>query len=335
MGLKPRVEEPVEVSLTAFLHGYPPFWSMGGELSTHRTLRVVPDSQVFTTAAEEYEFDGVRVRTSSGSSRQSIMADAETNGASVLYAHSTMSQETIRAARRLRLPSILAVHAPPRFGGDLRRAWSAATVRLYNTEAARKDWKDPKGWLLHPPVGQASAPTAGPHDALTLTSSLLNKGAARVLELAGMRPDQRFIIVESPAHPTHGDPLFWEIADRLDNVEVWPRLHPDEMWKLWAETRILLVPSRYETYGMSALEAAWHGIPSVHVDTPHVREGIGEAARLLTSFTVEELDRAVTEIENDYRAWSDRAFDRVGSLAQRELDELARFAAGVAALTPL
>lgn len=323
------------MSLTAFLHGYPPFWSMGGELSTHRTLRAVPDSQVFTTAAEEYEFDGVRVRTSSGSSRQSIMADAETSGASVLYAHSAMSQETIRAARRLKLPSILAVHAPPRFGGDLRRAWSAATVKLYNTEVARKDWRDPKGWLLHPPVGQGSAPMAGPHDALTLTSSLLNKGAARVLELASMRRDERFIIVESPAHPTHGDPSFWEVADRLDNVEIWPRLHPDEMWKLWVETRILLVPSRYETYGMSALEAAWQGIPSVHVGTPHVREGIGEAARLLTSFSVEELDSAVTEVESDYRAWSDRAFDRVGSLAQRELDELARFAAGVAALTPL
>lgn len=305
---------------------------MGGELSTHRTLRAVPDSQVFTTAAEEYELDGVRVKTSSGSSRQSIMADAEASGASVLYAHSSMSQETIRAARRLKLPSILAVHAPPRFGGDLRRAWSAATVRLYNTEVARKDWRDPKGWLLHPPVGQASAPTAGPHDALTLTSSLLNKGAARVLELAGMRPDQRFIIVESPAHPTHGDPLFWEIADKMDNVEVWPRLHPDEMWKLWVETHILLVPSRYETYGMSALEAAWHGIPSVHVDTPHVREGIGTASRLLKTQTVEELGMAVLEVEQDYTRWSATAHSRAHELHLREMQELDRFAGQVAGL---
>lgn len=323
------------MTLAAFLHGYPPFWSMGGELSTHRTLRVVPESTVFTTTAEEYEFDGVRVLPSSGNSREAIIADVQAGGVGILYAHSIMSQETIRAAKRLKMPSILAVHAPPQYAGDLRRAWHAATVRLYNTEAARKIWRDPKGWLLHPPVGQGSAPMAGPHNALTLTSSLLNKGAKRVLELADMRPDQRFIIVESPAHPTHGDPNFWELADRLPNVEIWPRLHPDEMWKLWVETHILLVPSRYETYGMSALEAAWHGIPSVHVDTPHVREGIGVAARLLKSTTVAELDRAVTEIQADYRLWSDRAFDRVGSLAQRESDELARFAAGVAALTPV
>lgn len=323
------------MSLTAFLHGYPPRWSMGGEMSTHRTLRAVPGSVVFTETEHTYTLDEVWVMAMTGSSLQSITHDSERVGASVLFGHSSMSQETIRAAKKLRLPSILAVHAPPRYATDLRRAWGSATVRLYNTNVARKDWNDPKGWLLHPPVGGPSEMPSGPHDALTTTSSLLNKGASRVLELAKRRPDQRFIIVESPAHPTHGSPQFWEDAEKLPNVEIWPRLHPDEMGKLWAETHILLVPSRYETYGMSALEAAWHGIPSVHVDTPHVREGIGEAARLLKSFAVEELDRAVTEVQVDYRAWSDRAFDRVGSLAQRESDELARFAAGVAALTPL
>lgn len=323
------------MTLTAFLHGYPPLWSMGGETSTHRTLKVVPGSVVYTTTLETYRLDGVTVMSGSGEAHTNIMADAEAVGASVLYAHSSLSQETIRAAKRMHLPSILAVHAPPRFGADLRRAWSAATVRLYNTEVSRKEWRDPKGWLLHPPVGGPSEMPKGSHDALTLTSSLLNKGAARVLELAKRRSDQRFIIVESPAHPTHGDPLFWELAEGLENVEVWPRLDPGEMGSLWAETRILLVPSRYETYGMSALEAAWHGIPSVHVDTPHVREGIGEAARLLRSSTVKELHKAVGDVESDYEAWSSRAYERVGSLAKRESDELARFAASVAALTPL
>lgn len=307
---------------------------MGGETSTHRTLRVVPGSIVFTTTPKTYRLDGVTVMPGTGSSFQSIMVDAENAEASVLFAHSSLSQDTVRAAKRMRLPSILSVHAPPRFGADLRRAWSSATVRLYNTEVARKDWHDPKGWLLHPPVGGPSAIPAGPHDALTLTSSLLNKGAGRVLELAERRLDQRFIIVESPAHPTHGSPDFWERAEKLTNVEIWPRLHPDEMGTLWAETRILLVPSRYETYGMSAVEAAWHGIPSVHVDTPHVHEGIGTAARLLKSTSVAELDGALTEVELEYDIWSNRAFDRAGSIAQRESDELERFAAGVAGLTP-
>jgi len=320
------------MSLTASPPAPPPLWSMGGEMSTHRTLRAVPESIVFTATLEVYRMDGVSVMPASGSSFQSVMTDAEGVGASVLFAHSTLSQSTVRAAKRMHIPSILAVHAPPRFATDLRRAWSSATVRLYNTEVARNDWHDPKGWMLHPPVGGPSDLPNGQHDALTLTSSLLNKGAGRVLELAGRRPDQRFIIVESPAHLTHGAPSFWEEAEKLPNVEIWPRLHPDDMGSLWSETRVLLVPSRYETYGMAAVEAAWHGIPSVHVETPHVLEGIGTAARLLQSLSVDELDQAVTDVQEEYDVWSEGAFERVQGLAQRESDELALFAARVAGL---
>jgi hypothetical protein len=321
------------MTLTAFLHGYPPLWSMGGEMASHRTLRAVPGSVVFTTTLEDYQLDGVSVMPMTGVSVQCIKDDARSVGASVLFAHSLLSDETIRAAWQMRLPSILAVHAPPHYAKDLRRAWSSAKVRLYNTETARHNWRDPKGWILHPPVGEPSAMLEGPRNALTLTSSLVNKGAARVLTLAKRRWDQRFIIVESPAHPTHGDPAFWEQAEKLDNVEVWPRLHPDEMNRLWAETRVLLVPSRYETYGMAAVEAAWYGIPSVHVDTPHVREGIGVAARLIKTTKLDELDHALTEVELEYDLWSERAYSRVGMLAWREVEELEWFAGGVAALT--
>lgn len=322
------------MTLTAFLHGYPPGWSMGGEVSTHRTLRTVPGSVVFTQTKDAYTFEGVQVYPMIGATIQTVMSDAEFVGTTVLFAHSTMSQITVQAARRLKIPAILAVHVPLRFGKDIRRAWAASKARLYNTEAARKDWKDTKGWVLHPPVGRPETvgPLDGPHDALTLTSSLLNKGVRQAMELAQRWPDRRFIIVRSPAHQTHGAEDFEEKAALLPNVEVWDRLHPDDMHLLWAQTKVLLVPSLYETYGMSALEAAWHDIPSVHVDTVDVREGIGTAARLLQSHSTDELELAVQDVERDYDRWSDAARTRVEELAVREQGELAAFAQGVARL---
>ena len=325
-------EEVAGMTLTAFLHGYPPGWSMGGEVSTHRTLRVVPGATVFTTTPSDYDLDGVSVFQSSGPTYDKIIADAKSVNASVLFAHSTMSAVTVRAARRLKVPSILAVHAPPRYAADLRAAWHGATVRLYNTEAARREWHDPKGWLLHPPVGTPMEVAEGSQDALTLTSSLLNKGVTQTLELARRMPDQRFIIMRSPAHGTHGSVEFEDEAAKIENVEVWDRLHPDEMDRVWAETRVLLVPSRYETYGLSAVEAAWRGIPSVHVQTPHVLEGIGSGARLLRSHSVEELQIAVEEVLGDHSRWAATAHSRAHALLERERRELAAFAAGVAAL---
>jgi len=320
------------MTLAAFLHGYPPFWSMGGEVSTHRTIRTVENAIVFTSTEETYDYDGVTVHPYSGMTYPDIVRDAESSGADVLFAHSTMSRDTVRAARRLKKPSILAVHAPPRFAADLRRAWAGATIRLYNTEAARQDYHDPNGWLLHPPVGLPGDEDDGPRDALTITSSLKNKGAMRVLELAARMPERRFIVVRSPAHGTHGALDFEEQAAKVPNVEVIDRLHPDEMPRLWAQTHTLLVPSRYETYGLSAIEAAWHGIPSVHVDTVHVREGIGTAARLLKSQTIDELEAAVLEIDLDYTMWAARAHSRAHELHMREKQELDRFATGVAGL---
>lgn len=322
------------MTIAAFLHGYPPAWSMGGEVSTHRTLRAVPGSVVFTSTDKPYDIDGVSVRPSSGSTPTDITDDLVSAGSSVVFAHSTLSTHTVKAARLLRLPSILAVHAPPRYAADLRRAWSRATVRLYNTEVARQEWNDPRGWLLHPPVGEpATEVIDGPRDALTLTSSLLNKGVLPTLTLARKWPHRRFIIVRSPAHSTHGSPDFEEQVTELDNVEVWDRIHPDEMHRLWAQTHILLVPSRYETYGLSAIEAAWHGIPSVHIDTPHVREGIGTAARLMTE-PVLELEDAVIEVEADHSKWAAMAHSRAHELYVRERRELDAFAAGVAGLWP-
>lgn len=320
------------MTLAAFLHGYPPFWSMGGEVSTHRTLREIPDTTVFTDTAADYEYEGVSVRGLSGHMFTDIMESVKLVKANAVFAHSTLSQATVRAARKLDIPSVLAVHAPPRYATDLRRAWSSATMRVYNTEVSRKEWNDPKGLLLHPPIGDPVKVPNGPRDALTLTSSLLNKGAVQTLQLARKWRNHRFIIVESPAHGTHGSLDFWEEAAALPNVEIWPRLHPDDMGKLWAHTRILLVPSRYETYGLSAIEAAGHGIPSVHIDTPHVREGIGTAARLIRTQRVDELDAAVTEVEMEFKYWSDAAFARAESLGEREKRELAAFTASVTRL---
>lgn len=320
------------MSLTAFLHGYPPYWSMGGEVSTHRTLRVIPGATVVSNVPEAYELDGVRVVPLESDLYPSVVAQAEAVGATALFAHSTLSAVTARAARRLNLPSVLAVHAPPRYSADLRRAWTRVTARLYNTETARQDWNDPKGWLLHPPAGRITEMPDGPHDALVSTSSLLNKGVTNVLRLAKEWPHQRFIIVESPAHETHGSPNFWSDARKLPNLEVWRRMRPDGMGLLWAETKVLMVPSRYETYGMSAVEAAFHGIPAVHVDTPHVREGIGEAARLLKDHTWEELARAVREVLADYDHWSTLASVRAEFLVGRELRELYEWRENVSAL---
>jgi glycosyltransferase involved in cell wall biosynthesis len=100
---------------------------------------------------------------------------------------------------------------------------------------------------------------------------------------------------------------------------------PEEVYKYLEQTRILLVPSRYETYGMSAIEAAGYGIPSVHVDTPHVREGIGDAAVLVPGLDTERTANGIQLIEKDYDRYSLNSRARAEFLSQRQTMELEKF----------
>ena len=86
------MEEATAVTkLTAFLHGYPPQWSMGGEVSTHRTLRVVPGSTVFTDCESPYSIDGVSVYPIHGFDLQSLKIAVTRSNPDVLFGHSASS----------------------------------------------------------------------------------------------------------------------------------------------------------------------------------------------------------------------------------------------------
>jgi glycosyltransferase involved in cell wall biosynthesis len=322
------------MTLVALTHGYVPAHSLGGEVSLHRTLVAAGRPAIVLTQTEKpYELDGIHVKPIATGDVLNVNADpapiirqlAGVNATAVL-AQNELSLPAVKAARELGIPSIVSVHTPPKYGRNILRAVQDATHRIYNTNASSVEWARP-GLVLHPPTPfLPTAPTHG--DAYTILSNLSNKGAAVVLDLAERMPGQRFIIVRSPAEATHGLPDFDDRAAALPNVEVAPRVAPDEVADRYlAQTRILLVPSKYETYGMSAIEAAGYGIPSVHVDTPHVREGIGDAAELIRPLSLNDTIRAVDAIEADYTRRSDLARARAAYLALRQDVELDRWAA--------
>lgn len=333
------------MTVVAVTHGYPgrSGWNMGGEVSLHRTLVALGGGvTVLTRTDRAYTIDGVKVQRLTmtdvldpEADPGPLAAQLERLGATVVVAQNELSLPAVRAARALGIPSVVSVHTPPRYGAGVRQAVHEADRVVYNTATAAREWGTPDPLVIHPPTGPlppepASLPTG---DAYLALSNLRNKGAGAVLAMAARTPHRRFIIVRSPAEATHGLPGFDERAAALSNVEVAPRVAPDRVAAEYlSQARIVLVPSRYETYGMSAIEAAGYGIPSIHVDTPHVREGIGDAAFLIAPRSVSGLLRGARAIEARYAHWSTRARERAEWLARRQADELTRWAAWLPAV---
>ena len=321
------------MTTVALSHGYPPLWNMGGEVSLHRTLCALDNRKVvFTKTDKEYFFEGVEVKKIDTPDVLNINANPapiakqllEVN-AKVVIGQNELSLPAVHAAKAAGAISIVNVHTPPRFGGNIRSAVVNSNYAIYNTQTAAKQWGEPNALVVHPPINKISTNTSTNGDAYTLLSSLRNKGVQVVLDLAKLYPDKRFIIVRSPAEPTHGIPNLEEQAAKLANVELHPRVSPEEVYKYLEQTRILLVPSMYETYGMSAIEAAGFGIPSIHVDTPHVREGIGDAAILIKPLDLDGAASGIDLIESNYDSYSDAARIRAEFIHDRQNDELEKF----------
>jgi len=324
------------LTVVALTHGYPPFWNMGGEVSLHRTLCAIKDRRVvFTATDKEYVFEDIEVKkinvpnvldinsNPTAISKQLIEVDAK-----VVIGQNELSLVAVKSAGIAGAISVVNVHTPPRFGANIREAVVHSDYAIYNTRTAATQWGEPEALVVHPPISEIPSNTSTNGDAYTLLSSLRNKGVQVVLDLAKIHPDKRFIIVRSPAEPTHGIKNLEEIAAALPNVELHPRVSPEDVHKYLKQTRVLLVPSSYETYGMSAIEAAGFGIPSIHVDTPHVREGIGDAAVLIKPLSLVEASKGIVSIEDEYQRYSDNARSRaewIHARQEQEFNNLANF----------
>lgn len=332
------------MTVVALTHGYPPLWNMGGEVALHRTLLAIEDRKiVLTSTANPYELDSIRVVPIDTPDVLDINADPEPLasqlaelGATLVIGQNELSLPAVKAARLLGIASLVSIHTPPRYGSSTKAAVPLADHVLYNTRFSATEWGEPNAPVVHPPISPLpSHPGKPAGDAYTILSSLTHKGVEIVLELAARYPTQRFIVVESPATQMEPVNLRARIAE-LPNVELYPRVAPEDVAGAYlSQTRILLVPSRYETYGMSAIEAAGYGIPAVHVDTPHAREGIGEAAVLVPPLNTNAVDDGIRLIEADYaaRSWASRA--RAERLAVRQAEELEEWGRYVSNIAPL
>lgn len=153
---------------------------------------------------------------------------------------------------------------------------------LTNTWHMRDVYRSVLGFdshVLHPPVARATRVEGG--TAVTLINCTTDKGSDVLWALAEANPDRQFIAVKG-GYGTQ------DIRD-LTNVDV---IDHGNLEPVWARTRILLLPSRHESYSMTGVEAAARGIPAIAADHPGVREALGHGAIFGTDWqgALERLD---------------------------------------------
>jgi glycosyltransferase involved in cell wall biosynthesis len=105
-------------------------------------------------------------------------------------------------------------------------------------------------------------------------------------------------------------------------VEIIPRV--EDVRSFYASVGAVMFASRYEGYGMAAVEPGFVGTPTAATDYPAILEAVGDGARIVAyNATTADWIGALSEGLADRPSWSARALARAGELLDRQREELA------------
>ena len=182
---------------------------------------------------------------------------------------------------------------------------------VYNSNAAVKEcnYENPY-FVLHPPVDYRYYDVkTDKGEYITLINLNDNKGARQFYKLAQRMPERKFLAVKG-AYDVQLMP-----HESLQNVTVFE--HQTDIREVYKKTRILLMPSEYESWGRTATEAMCNGIPVIANPTFGLKENLDYAGIYCDRLKLDDWQKAIEKLddEKEYKKASQKARKR-----SRELD---------------
>lgn len=232
--------------------------------------------------------------------------------ADVIMHHHADPIGAIVRAELLKKPMVAVVHNEWAIRKHNSDAWCDLFIFAANHLAARAQRDHRIPWTVcHPPVWPhhwESTVDLAERKFVTMVNLNQNKGGDLFIALAKALPEYEFLGVSGGY-----DPQFDQLAAlQCPNVRLMdttPRLKDD----VFAQTRVLIAPTTYESFGMVNLEAACAGIPVVVTRTPGTQEAMRDAAWFIPAEKRELLDywiaaiKLLMEDDDQWEHWSHRA----------------------------
>lgn len=308
--------------VVARLHGYPPRHNAGAEWMVHSMLRaLVARGHEVTVWLSRYSGDGVPYDLD-GVHVVPLQARLDfataIRSADVLVSHLENVPATLAMARGYGKPTAVICHNTFRrtfrdvVAGSTDLAvfnsqWMAREAELFYAEYPRAV-RPERSLIVRPPVFADEYRTK-PGKAVTLINCNLEKGGRIFEQLAQRMPDTQFLAVAG----AYGE----QILPDLPNVDVVQHMSGHAMREtVYARTKVLLMPSSYESWGRAGVEALASGIPVIAHPTPGLCESLGEAGVFVDRNDIEGYQAVLQKLLTpaEYRLASKRAKARSAEL---------------------
>lgn len=255
----------------------------GGEIMLHELLKSLVDrghrvDAVATwTKGMKETLDGVNVYK--GVEHRSLI----TRRYDLVVTHFHEANYVIKYCRQQRVPVVFIVHNS--FDNAAETLRLRPNLVVFNSHWIKEHHQYPgKSIVIHPPVRMEQHATT-PGERVTLINMIPSKGCHVFYHLAQRMRDVPFLAVEGGYYKERQ--IKYPMLKNVRYQDNTPNMKDD----VWADTKILLMPSEYESYGMVGLEAMSSGIPVIARKTPGLEESLGDAGIFPPNFSVIEWQR--------------------------------------------
>lgn len=298
---------------------YPPSSRVGAWLATHACLvhmvqlghqvNVIP----YMADGWAYGLDDVQVHP---------RADLDDfDRPDIVLSHLGDGQHATAWAAERGIPSVRMVH-----GGHPNNAQRLAehptALAVFNSASLAAATGHPgPSMVVHPPFHPDDV-RCTPGDMVTLVNLSGPKGGGVFFKLAKQMPDIQFLGVRGG----YGQ----QRCGKGKNITVMPAT-VDMAADVYRRTRILLMPSEAETWGMVGLEAMVSGIPVIAHPTEGLRESLGDAGIFVDRDDITGWVDAIRSLSGNTR-WSEASAKALAHASGYDpIADLTKFAEGIEA----
>ena len=297
-----------------FLHAYVPFWNAGSEVCAHSVNKaLVKKGHEVWVGVPGYPYriyEGVHIFDLNDRAFTHSLLKYTT----VLSTHSfrqrcwRLSQQYGTAYMDWFHGGTFTSNAAKEGLYDSPKYWG-----VFNSSSLSEtfhDISDAKIHILRPPVDWHEYETSREKARyITLSNLNENKGGHLLIQIAKAAPELDFLGVRGS---------YWsQIEDKtVENITYIP--NTPRINDVYTVTKILIMPSKDETWGRTAVEAMSSGIPVIAAPTPGLRECCEEAALFVERDNIKEWVRLLRRLTTD-KAFYDEYANR-GKARAKQLE---------------
>jgi glycosyltransferase involved in cell wall biosynthesis len=317
---KPYINTPLtpntgsQKTYTWIVHMYPPNHNAGAEMMAHamNTFLVRESNAKVNVILNQKQEIGNYERVNliwRGDNEKRIKT---IESAQLLLSHLDNEPNAITTAVIGNKPLVLVMHNSFRmkFLKEFKKILPNNLYLIHNSEWIKK-YYEPLGIpsiVVYPPVSWQDYSVTSSKEFVSLINMNENKGGKIFLEICKRMPDVRFLGVKGAY-----DKQMMKSLKNLVLIDNTPQIK-----EIYSRTGILLMPSKYESWGRTAVEAMSSGIPVIAHPTPGLVESCGSAGIFCDRDDIDSWIKEIRKLKTDSSYYEEKS--KACLARARELD---------------